>query len=154
MAKASNDSGHPISSFSECVVLATICGRALSHRQKVAVEQLNINGGVAAFEGFWTRHQWLHERLNCRIQMLSVSPQVDPMLMFARIVAQTMVLFLHSVLESITWKTGDHLLGIIEHERLCVMAAHEVVNLIKLQGQLGYFKVSHDVLSPIVGCAG
>lgn len=76
------------------------------------------------------------------------------MLMFARIVAQTMVLFLHSVLESITWKTGDQLLGIIEYERLSVMAAHEVVNLVKLQGQLGYFKVSPDVLPPIVGCAG
>lgn len=63
------------------------------------------------------------------------------MLMFARIVAQSMVLFLHSVLESITWKSGDHLLGIIEFERVCILAAHEVVGLVKMQGQLGYFKV-------------
>ncbi|KAL4919043.1 fungal-specific transcription factor domain-containing protein [Aspergillus aurantiobrunneus] len=147
MTRGSSDSVHPISSFSECIVLATICGRALAHRQKVAVEQLSINGDVAVFEGFWTRHQWLHEMLNCRIQTLSASPQVDPMLMFARIVAQTMVLFLHNVLESITWKTGDHLLGIIEYERLCVMAAHEVVNLVKLQGQLGYFKVNLNIAS-------
>ncbi|GAB1211353.1 hypothetical protein ATERTT37_000466 [Aspergillus terreus] len=65
---------------------------------------------------------------------------VDPMLIFARIVAQTLVLFLHNVLESITWKTGDHLLGIIEYERLCILAAHEVLSLLKLQAQLGYFK--------------
>ncbi|KAL4930375.1 Zn(II)2Cys6 transcription factor [Aspergillus undulatus] len=141
MARTGIDTVHSISPFSECIVLATICGRALAHRQKVAVEQLSISGDVTVFEGFWTRHQWLHEILNTRIQMLSSLPQVDPMLLFARIVAQTMVLFLHSVLESITWKTGDHLLSIIEYERLCILAAHEVVNLIKLQGQLGYFKV-------------
>jgi hypothetical protein len=141
MARRNTDNVLPISSFSECIVLATICGRALAHRQKVAVEQISVSGDMAAFEGFWSRHQWLHDMLNYRIQLLSTSPQVDPMLMFARIVAQTMVLFLHSVLESITWKTGDHLLGIIEYERLCIMAAHEVVNLVKLQGQLGYFKV-------------
>jgi hypothetical protein len=141
MARRNTDNVLPISSFSECIVLATICGRALAHRQKVAVEQISVSGDMAVFEGFWSRHQWLHDMLNYRIQLLSTSPQVDPMLMFARIVAQTMVLFLHSVLESITWKTGDHLLGIIEYERLCVMAAHEVVNLVKLQGQFGYFKV-------------
>jgi hypothetical protein len=132
-----NDVSIGLSSFSECIILATICGRALSHRQKVTIEQ--INGDFV--DEFWTRHQWLHEMLNHRIQVLSTSTQVDPMLIFATIVAQTLVLFLHSVLESITWKTGEHLLGILEYERLCVMAAHEVVNLVKLQGQLGYFKV-------------
>ncbi|KAL4790165.1 fungal-specific transcription factor domain-containing protein [Aspergillus venezuelensis] len=152
MTKSSTESLHPISPFSECIILATICGRALAHRQKAAVEQLSISGDVAVFEGFWTRHQWLHEMLNNRIQSLSASPQVDPMLMFARIVAQTMVLFLHSVLESITWKTGDHLLGIIEYERLCIMAAHEVVNLVKLQGQLGYFKVHPLTPIPLMMC--
>ncbi|KAE8395556.1 fungal-specific transcription factor domain-containing protein [Aspergillus alliaceus] len=145
---ASNDSSNNLSSFSECIILATICGRALSHRQKVAVEQ--INGDVV--DAFWTRHQWLHEMLTYRIQVLSASVQVDPMLIFARIVAQTLVLFLHSVLESITWKTGEHFLGILEYERLCVMAAHEVVNLVKLQGQLGYFKVHPLTPIPIMMC--
>ncbi|KAL2864368.1 Zn(II)2Cys6 transcription factor [Aspergillus lucknowensis] len=152
MMRNNNDGAPAISSFSECIVLATICGRALAHRQKVAVEQISISGDVTVSEGFWTRHQWLHEMLNYRIQMLSSSPQVDSMLMFARIVAQTMVLFLHSVLESITWKTGDHLLGIIEYERLCVLAAHEVVNLVKLQGQLGYFKVHPLTPIPLMMC--
>ncbi|PLB51636.1 fungal-specific transcription factor domain protein [Aspergillus steynii IBT 23096] len=137
-----------VSSFGECIILATICGRALSHRQKLAVEQ--INGDV--FDGLWTRHQWLHELLSHRIQVLSTSTQVDSMLIFARIVAQTMVLYLHNVLESIVWKTGDHLLGIIEYERLCVLAAHEVVNLVKLQGQLGYFKVHPLTPIPLMMC--
>ncbi|KAJ0416961.1 fungal-specific transcription factor domain-containing protein [Aspergillus carlsbadensis] len=152
MARGNTDTVLPISSFSECIVLATICGRALAHRQKVTVEQISVSGDMAVFEGFWSRHQWLHDMLNYRIHLLSTSPQVDPMLMFARIVAQTMVLFLHGVLESITWKTGDHLLGIIEYERLCVMAAHEVVNLVKLQGQLGYFKVHPLTPIPLMMC--
>ncbi|KAE8153333.1 fungal-specific transcription factor domain-containing protein [Aspergillus avenaceus] len=142
------DSSIGLSPFSECIILATICGRALSHRQQVAIEQ--IKGDVV--DGFWNRHQWLHEMLSHRIHALSVSAQGDPMLIFARIVAQTLVLFLHSVLESITWKTGEHLLGIIEYERLCVIAAHEVVSLVKLQSQLGYFKVHPLTPIPIMMC--
>ncbi|KAL4805331.1 fungal-specific transcription factor domain-containing protein [Aspergillus unguis] len=148
-----SDTIQPISSFSHVIVLATICGRALAHRQKVAVEQLSITGDATVFESFWTRHTWLHEMLNVRIQMLAASPNVDPMLMFARTVSQTMVLFLHGVLESITWKTGDHLLGIIEYERLCVLAAHEVLNLVRLQGQLGYFKVHPLTPIPLMVCS-
>ncbi|KAF7591020.1 hypothetical protein BBP40_002038 [Aspergillus hancockii] len=143
-----NESSIGLSSFSECIILATICGRALSHRQTVVIEQ--IDGDMV--DEFWTRHQWLHEMLTHRIQVLSTSPQVDPMLLFATIVAQTLVLFLHSVLESTTWKTGEHLLGILEYEQLCVMAAHEVVNLVKLQSQLGYFKVHPLTPIPIMMC--
>ena len=134
---ASSHSSNGQSSFSECVILATICGRALSHRQQSAVEQ--INGDLA--DGLWARHQWLHELLTYRIQVLSVSAHVDPILIFARIVAQALILFLYSVLEGITWKTGEHLLGMFEYERLCMMAAQEVVSLVRLQSQLGYFKV-------------
>lgn len=98
-----------------------------------------ISGDI--FDGSWNRHQWLHEMLSPRIQALMASTQVDPMLIFAKIVAQSMVLFLHNVLESITWKTGDHLLGIIEYERLCILASHELLGLVKMQAQSGYFKV-------------
>ena len=132
----------PLSSFTELILIATIVGRALTHRQTVAVEQIHPpNFTHIPSDNFWTRHNYLHELLTYRIATLSSYPHVDPMLMFARIVAQSMVLFLHSVLESITWKSGDHLLGIIEFERVCVLAAHEVVGLVKMQGQLGYFKV-------------
>ncbi|PTU22071.1 hypothetical protein P175DRAFT_0436324 [Aspergillus ochraceoroseus IBT 24754] len=149
MGSSNNCDTDVLGSFTEYIVLATICGRAISHRQKATVEQ--INGDV--FQGFWSRHQWLHELLNYRIQILSSSAHIDPMLMFARITAHTMVLFLHSVLESITWKTGDHLLGIIQDERLCVMAAHEVVNLVKVQSQLGYFKVHPLMPIPLLMCS-
>ncbi|KAF9895179.1 hypothetical protein FE257_000081 [Aspergillus nanangensis] len=151
MAGASPDSHESaaVSPFCECIILATICGRGLAHRQKLAVEQ--INGAV--YEGFWNRHQWLHEMVSHRIRLLSAPAHVDPMLVFARIIAQTMVLFLHNVLESITWKTGDHLLGIIDYERLCVLAAHEVLKLVKLQAQLGYFKVHPLTPIPLLMCA-
>ncbi|KAI9376431.1 hypothetical protein BJX61DRAFT_538808 [Aspergillus egyptiacus] len=152
MMKTTSDDVIPISSFGECVVLATICGRALSHRQKVAVEQINPAGDAAAYDGFWKRHRWLQERINDRIETLSSSPQVDPMLMFTRIFSHTIVLFLHCVLESITWKTGDHLLRIFEHEQLCAVAAHEVVNLIKLQCQLGQFQVHPLTPIPLMMC--
>ncbi|KAL4892833.1 fungal-specific transcription factor domain-containing protein [Aspergillus ambiguus] len=136
------------SSFGECIIVATICGRALSHRQKVAIEQ--ANGDI--FDGFWSRHQWLHDVLSHRIQVLSSSLYADPMLIFARIVAQTMVLFLHNILESIIWKTGDHLLKLIECERLSVLAVHEVLGLLKLQAQLGYFKVHPLTSIPLLMC--
>ncbi|PWY78032.1 C6 transcription factor [Aspergillus sclerotioniger CBS 115572] len=124
-------------------------GRALTHRQTLAVEQLHPQ----SLDIFWTRHTYLHDLLTHRIQILNTYPHVDPMLMFARIVAQSMVLFLHSVLESIAWKTGDHLLGIIEFERVCVLAAHDVVALVKMQGSLGYFKVHPLTPIPLMMCS-
>ncbi|PKY00458.1 fungal-specific transcription factor domain protein [Aspergillus campestris IBT 28561] len=150
MSTSAGGSVATLSSFGECIVLATICGRALSHRQKVAVEQLS---GTGLADGFWTRHQWLYERLSARIQALSGTTQADSMGVFARLIAQTMILFLHNVLESVAWKTGDHLLGMIEYERLCVLAAHEVVGLMKLQGQLGYFKVHPLTPIPLLMCS-
>ncbi|GKZ84086.1 hypothetical protein AnigIFM56816_009405 [Aspergillus niger] len=143
----------PLSSFTELILIATIVGRALTHRQTLAVEQIHPpNFTHIPSDNFWTRHNYLHELLTYRIATLSSYPHVDPMLMFARIVAQSMVLFLQSVLESITWKSGDHLLGIIEFERVCVLAAHEVVGLVKMQGQLGYFKVHPLTPIPLMMC--
>ncbi|RAL11873.1 fungal specific transcription factor domain-containing protein [Aspergillus homomorphus CBS 101889] len=155
------------SSFTEFILLATVVGRALSHRQSVTMEQvlqpshlhLSPTSPYASLptslDAFWNRHQALHTVLNTRIQSLASNPQTldDPLIMFARIVAQSMVLFLHNVLESVAWKSGgDHLLGIIEYERLCVMAAHEVVALVKVQGQLGYFKVHPLTPIPLMMC--
>ncbi|RAK97281.1 fungal specific transcription factor domain-containing protein [Aspergillus ibericus CBS 121593] len=148
----SNPLNDPLSSFTELILLATIVGRALSHRQTLAVEQLHPLHNHQSLDSFWARHTYLHDLLTHRIQILSTYPQVDPMLMFARIIAQSMVLFLHSVLETITWKTGDHLLGIIEFERVCVLAAHEVVGLVKVQSSLGYFKVHPLTPTPLIMC--
>ncbi|RAK71380.1 fungal specific transcription factor domain-containing protein [Aspergillus fijiensis CBS 313.89] len=156
------------SSFTEFILLATIVGRALSHRQALVVEQpfqpfhhppLSPTSPHTplpnSLETFWNRHHALHAFLSARIQSLSSNPQAldDPLIMFARIVAQSMVLFLHNVLESVAWKSGgDQLLGIIEDERLCVLAAHEVVGLVKVQGQLGYFKVHPLTPIPLMMC--
>ncbi|PWY77013.1 C6 transcription factor [Aspergillus heteromorphus CBS 117.55] len=141
----------PLSSFTELILLATIVGRALTHPTATPHAHPAATPNTDT-DTFWTRHTYLHSLLTTRIHILATYPQVDPMLMFARIVAQSMVLFLHNVLESITWKTGDHLLGIIEFERLCVLAAHEVVALVKMQGSLGYFKVHPLTPIPLIMC--
>ncbi|OOF90933.1 hypothetical protein ASPCADRAFT_518816 [Aspergillus carbonarius ITEM 5010] len=138
----------PLSSFTELILLATIAGRALTHRQTLAVEQLHPQ----SLDTFWTRHTYLHDLLTHRIQTLNTYPHVDPMLMFARIVAQSMVLFLHSVLESITWRTGEPYIGLLEFERVSVLAAHDVVALVKMQGSLGFFKVHPLTPIPLMMC--
>ncbi|KAH8805384.1 hypothetical protein F5884DRAFT_823098 [Xylogone sp. PMI_703] len=78
--------------FTECVVLATIYGRAFSHRQQSLVER--VYGDVS--QEFWDRHHWLVSILTNRIQRLSLfgipaREVVDLMQLFTRMVAQTAI---------------------------------------------------------------
>src|SRR5438105_2573104 len=42
------------SSFTECIVLATICARSLSHQHLSTLER--VQGSI--FQDFWDRHHW------------------------------------------------------------------------------------------------
>lgn len=58
------------SSFFESILVATLAGRILSHRQRSAVEQSQTSGQVT--QDFCRRHQWLDRILRSRIETLSL----------------------------------------------------------------------------------
>ena len=130
------------SSFIECIVLATICGRSISHMQQSTVERLY--GQVS--QDFWDRHQWLDTIVTQRIQALSLqylspSEEVDPMLLFTNMFAHATFLFLTKIIETMSRETGEYQPTVTEYAKRSLSAAHEIVHLTKALSQLGCFKV-------------
>ena len=130
------------SPFTESIILATICGRALSHRQQSAVEQVYTN----VPQHFWDRHEWLDTILKTRAGILqtnypSASQHSDCMLLFTNMVAQTTVLYLCKVMEAMSWDTDEYRSAIAEFRQRSLLAAQEIVNLTRSLAHLSYFKV-------------
>ena len=133
------------SPFAESIILATICGRALSHRQQSAVEHVDCN----VPQQFWDRHEWLDTMLKTRADILtlnnpSTAKHADCMLLFTNMMAQTTVLYLCKIMESMTWQTDEHRIAMMELEQRSLVAAQEIVTLTRSLAHLSYFKVSPD----------
>lgn len=131
-----------LSSFTECIVLATICGRSISHMQQSAVERLYGHES----QDFWDRHRWLDTLVTHRIQILSLqylfpSEQVDSMLLFTNMFAHATFLFLTKIIETMSRETGDYQPSVMEHTKRSLSAAHEIVHLARALSQLSCFKV-------------
>jgi hypothetical protein len=132
-----------LSSFAECIILATIYGRAIGHRHQSAVEHVY---SIDSTQDFWSRHQWLDTILTTRIQVLSMNHRstaqhVDSMLLFINMVAQAILLYLCEIIENVSDKMNEFQNLIIEFKQRSLAAAGELVNLTKVLSHLSCFKV-------------
>ncbi|KAL9639042.1 MAG: hypothetical protein Q9164_001177 [Protoblastenia rupestris] len=92
-------------------------------------------------QDFWDRHQWISTTLTQRMQILSLkyapaSQQMDPMLLFTSMVAQTTVIHLYETMKSMTPATADNRDIMMEYQRRSLGAAEEMVTLTKTLVQL------------------
>lgn len=139
-AIASND--HTLfSPLAECAILATICGRAMSHSQVSNVERAYGNASL----DFWLRHEWLDGMLTKRLETLAshypvISAVADSMLLFAFMVAQTAVIYLADIIESLTPEQQGQPGG-SEYQKRAMRAAREIARLSKAHEHIGLFKV-------------
>lgn len=86
-----------LSSFSETVIGATVCGRVLEHKQRPPAGARDTN-----YE-FCRRHRSLNALLGQRIKMLRMYASLeylDPILTFAALAAHIAVLMLYDLIES------------------------------------------------------
>lgn len=119
-----------MSPFAECIVLATICGRALLHKHCASVER--VYGHTS--QDFWDRHHWIDNILTQRITMLTMkyppaSQHIDPMLIFTEMVANTAILFLYKIIELMPCQTPTTSANVIEYKQRAVKAAGEIVSI-------------------------
>lgn len=131
------------SPFTECIVLATICGRSLAHRRQSMVEHVYSQ----VTQQFWERHEWLYAMLEARYDgMLKSYPaimqQTDCMLLFTIMIAQTTVLQLCKVMESVPWENHDCREAVMDFKERSLHAAKEIVTLTRALHHLSYFKAS------------
>ncbi len=130
--------------FTESIVLATILGRALAHKQQSAVE--HVYKPVSAH--FWQRHDWLVKTLNARVEQSAKDMSQfghnagDGMLLFIWTATQTIFLYLDKIVDSMCWQSEEDLNNVMAFEQQAWVAAREIVLLSKSVRQYGNFKVS------------
>lgn len=134
------------SPFQECIIFATISGRALSHRHQSFVENIYLNMS----QDFWDRHQWISATLTQRMQILSLnyapaSKQTDPMLLFVNMIAQTTILYLYKVMKSVTPATAETQPEMMEYQHRSLAAAEEMATLTDTLVHLGCFKARSSI---------
>ena len=126
--------------------MATICGRAMSHRQQAAVE--NVYSRVAS--QFWDRHLWLEDLLKTRSQAIRLhdpgnSMNADSLLLFTKMASQSIMLYLCQDIESKTWSTPNDKNAVLEIKNRSREAAGEMVNLSESLAYLSHHKVLLNV---------
>lgn len=135
------------SNISECVILATIYGRALLHQQTSIVEKAYRSPP----NDYLARRQWLEGLLNARMESLRISPlndviDSDPMTSFTTILTYAAVLYLWHIADLLLDKDGDesYLLPLSARG---LEAAQEMCHLAKDFELRGLFKA--HILMPI-----
>lgn len=139
-------SGDQFSPLAECAIMATICGRVLSHNHVATVEQVYGNAAM----DFWVRHEWLNsilikQRDTFSLNHPSVSIFADPMLIFAFMAVHATTIYLCKVAEALR-EVGQYgtsvesPTSVTEYQSQALWAAREIARLSKEQDQAGHFK--------------
>ncbi|KAI2602599.1 fungal-specific transcription factor domain protein [Hypoxylon sp. NC1633] len=126
--------------LAECVILVTICSRALSHKQIYTIETLYSNIPL----DFSSRHDWLDAMLTRRINNLqanypSLSVAENPMITFSYMIAHSTVIYLCRIIETLSRNDQNQSL-VWEFQERGLWAAREIARLAKEHEHLGYFK--------------
>ncbi|KAL2813218.1 fungal-specific transcription factor domain-containing protein [Aspergillus cavernicola] len=141
--------------LTDCILLATLCGRSISHRQQTAVE--HSCDGLS--DAFWERHRSLDALLAqyahaVAAQARTTTGQATPVHLFNNLVAQAAILHNCRILESVIGRTVTHsqtpLLG---SRQQAAAAAHETARFARVVSQLSYFKVHPLTPLPLILCA-
>ncbi|KAI1097371.1 fungal-specific transcription factor domain protein [Jackrogersella minutella] len=130
----------PYAPLAECVILVTICSRALSHKQIYTIETLYSNIPL----DFSSRHDWLDGILTRRLNSLqanypSLTVADNPMIIFSYMVALSAVIYLCRVIETLSRIDQNQSL-VWDFQERGLWAAQEIARLAKEHEHLGYFK--------------
>ena len=140
-----------VSPFTESIILATIIGRTLSHRQQSMIEPAYS----PMPRRFWDRHEWLYGMVKTlsdgSLQRYPLAVQhTDCMLLFTKMMTQTTVLYLCRVMESMSLETEEYRNAIFDFKQKSLLAAKEVVDLTRSLPHLSSFKVDVQFFSTVL----
>lgn len=128
------------SSFTETVIVATICGQVLKHKQRPPARTYDPTN--TTYE-FCRRHRSLHALLAQRIKLLGMHASLenlDPIFTFTALAAYIAVLMLHDIIDSKPLGTEVQALQLTkalqtEHQQQAVDAVADVALLVVAVGQ-------------------
>ncbi|KAI0891725.1 fungal-specific transcription factor domain-containing protein [Annulohypoxylon nitens] len=127
------------STFAECVVLATIYGRCMTHRR------LSFSANEPRI--VWTGHKWLASMLERRAQLLlhqstntSVLDADDPMLAFSYMLARSAIIYHSNTTEMKPWRDVKDRTTANTYEAKAYQAGTEIADLAKTMPKHCCFK--------------
>ncbi|KAI1364071.1 fungal-specific transcription factor domain-containing protein [Xylaria arbuscula] len=154
----SSSDATPTSPFTECIVVATMAGRALAH-QHLAATQPNPP------RDFWGRHQLINSVMMPRMAAFSLKyPQAmqdaDPALLFVGLMWRAIILFSQvtviaerAVQAAAATTADDSAFVVAEYARRSSLAAQEVVCIAKKLSQVNWFKIHPLMPIPLSLCS-
>ncbi|KAI0840337.1 fungal-specific transcription factor domain-containing protein [Hypoxylon sp. FL0890] len=142
------------STFTESIVVATVIGRALSHRQQSMMDNMYLNES----RDFWERQEWINATLVQRMEVFSLNypmavQEADPMLLFIGMMWRTTVLYMYQLVKAVIHPTDEKRSVLADYTRQSTMAAKEIVSLTNKLSQLNSFKVHPLTPIPLSLCA-
>ncbi|KAI5867889.1 hypothetical protein GGS23DRAFT_190 [Durotheca rogersii] len=148
------------SMFTECIVVATVMGRALAHRQQSLVDNIYLR----ETRDFWERHEWVHTILMQRMDVFSMHypsavQEAEPMLLFIGMMWRTTVLYMYQLVKSAAQQCQQppadekRPAALMDYTRQSTLAAKEMVGLTKKLSQLNSFKIHPLTPIPLSLCA-
>lgn len=163
-----------MSPFAECIIMATIHGRCMTHRRFYANSNSTASGSEfasgAATRDFCIRQNWLSNAVDRRVQMLLQvsSPAVDsdPMLLFTQTLGYRATMHLSGTVQQVSWRAlasspvdqqllspgATMSLSAAAYHQMASHAAGEIVRLAKAVPSLSPFK-AHPFLPDTLACA-
>lgn len=143
-----------LSSLAECMVLATIYGRCMTHRRLALTSILSGNNS----REFWKRHESLAAAMEKWIQFhqqdLPASPAIfecDTIRVYTHMLANSIIVYLSQITETVPWQAVEHQLMAITYEQRAYKAATEMVDLAKVVARVSCFKASNPTLQKLTG---
>ncbi|KAI1654624.1 fungal-specific transcription factor domain-containing protein [Daldinia decipiens] len=142
------------SAFAECIVVATVVGRALNHGQQSVVDNMYIHES----QGFWEQHEWINSTVVQRMDMFNqncptAAQEADPMLLFISMMWRTTVLYMYQLIKLVIHPSDEKRSVLADYTRQSTTAAKEIVNLTNKLSQLNSFKVHPFTPIPLSLCA-
>jgi hypothetical protein len=128
--------------FTQSIIVATICGRALGLKQRFISQQAHQD----MITEFYLRYRTLNTFLTAQIKMLSMqisstSEHPDALLLFLTLAAYMIVFMLYETIETIPLGTEESHTLLLGHEQRSRDAVHELDVLTSMLTQVNHFQV-------------
>ncbi|KAJ5290943.1 fungal-specific transcription factor domain-containing protein [Penicillium angulare] len=145
------------SSFNECLILATICGRSLLQSQQYHISKAYGDGNTDWSE----QRRWLDSILKNRLQVLSQNYPAptesnDPLLLFANILGQATVIYFCKTISDTSADDGslrENSPEFIQYQYRALEASTNIISLASILQELPVSRVHPLTPIPLFMCA-
>ncbi|XRM45781.1 hypothetical protein ABZX51_008855 [Aspergillus tubingensis] len=140
--------------LSEMIILASLCGKTVLHRQQAVAEQADC--GIS--NSFWERHRWLDavlvkkSRTISAVQSVTPTLPAEPVSLTPNLMIQSAILY-HCMTLDLLARATENSETLRQCRQRALLTVQEIIRLTEAVLQLSYFEISPFTPLPILLCA-